>query len=133
MAMRWLMTVQETGVPGLPLRNWPPSVQFDLWPRRISFGEEAGDEPSPNPNCFDALQRWPGEVEIRRPDGTRLTAELRQMQEHLNFPYELRLERDAAGRARNPWRQYAVLKGLSAADVPPGSEIWGDVSDEDFR
>lgn len=134
MPMRWLMTVQEAGAPGLALRNRPAGIEFGLWPRRIGMGDPAvGDEPPPNSNCFDALQRWPGVVEIRRPDGTRLSAELRRMQEHLNFPYALRLERDAAGRVLSPWRQYAVLLGLSAADVPPGSEVWGDVDDEDVR
>jgi hypothetical protein len=127
------MTVQEAGVPGPPLRDWPPSVQFDLWPRRIGLDPGVSDEPPPNPNCFDALQRWPGVVEIRRPDGSRVSAELRLGRLHLNFAYEIRNKRDAAGRVRSPWQQVAALKGLSAADVPPGSEVWGEVSDEDFR
>ncbi len=132
MPMRWLMTVQEVGVPGPPQADWPPSVPFDLWPRWIGPDAAAGDEQPPNPNSFDALRRWPGVVEIRRPDGTRLSTELRLVTVHLNFGPR-RGERDAAGRVRSPWRRYAVLKGLSAADVPPGSEIWGEVNEEDFR
>ena len=50
---------------------------------------------------------------------------------NINFPYELRLERDAAGRMRNPWIQQLVLREVSVAEVPPGSEIWGEVPDED--
>ncbi len=132
MTMSWLMTVQEAGTPSPALANWPPGVEFDLTPRWISPDPGIGDEPPPNPNRFGTLQRWPSVVEIRRPDGTRVSAVPRPVSIHLNFAYKLRAERDAAGRIRSPWRQRIVLRGVSVAEVPLGSEMWGEVTDEGF-
>ena len=133
MTMRWLMTVQETGTLSPASPNWPAGVEFDLSPRWISLDPSASAEPSPNPNRFGTLRRWPSVVEIRRPDGTHVSAELYPRSVHINFPYELRAERDAAGRIRSPWRQQIVLRGVCVAEVPPGSEIWGEVTDKDFQ
>lgn len=133
MTMSWLMTVQENGIPSPALANLPPGVEFDLIPRWISPDPRAGDEPLPNPNRFGTLRRWPSVVEIRRPDGTRMSAEACPRSVHLNFAYKLRTERDAAGRIRSPWREQIVLRGVRVAEVPPGSEIWGEVTDEDFQ
>lgn len=144
MTMAWLMTVQEAGTLSQALINWPPevefdqveidlAVEFDLAPRWISLNPGVGNEPPPNPNCFSTLRRWPGSVEIRRPDGTRVSAELYPGWVHLNFAYKFRAEHDPAGRIRNPWRQLVVLKGVSVEEVPLGSEIWGEITDEDFQ
>lgn len=133
MTMSWLMTVRETGIPSPALANWPAGVEFDLTPRWISPDPHVGDEPPPNPNRFGTLRRWPSVVEIRRPDGTHVRAEACPRSVHLNFAYKLRAERDAAGRIRSPWRQQIVLRGVHVAEVPPGSEIWGEVTDEDFQ
>lgn len=129
---RWLMTVREVGVTIPTPKGWPSGLGFDLSPHWITL-DAADDQPPPNPSCFPALQHWPSVVEIRRPDGTRLNAELRLLSAHINFAHELRIERDAAGRMRNPWMQQAVLMGLNPSDVPLGSEIWGEVNDEDFQ
>ncbi len=133
MTMSWLMTVQEAGTPSLMLANWPPGIEFDLAPRWISLDPGVGDEPPPNPNRFGTLQHWPGFVEIRRPDGTRVSAAQCPLSIHLNFAYKLRSERDAVGRIRSPWRQRVVLRGVSVVEVPLGSEIWGEVTKEDFQ
>lgn len=130
--MRWLMTVQEQGSPGLRPANWPVGVEFDLEPRWISFNPAIGDGPQPNPNCLTALQHWPKIVEIRRPDRTRISAEPMHGSRHINFPYKLRLEHDAAERIRSPWQETILLKELDVEDVPPGSELWGEISDEDL-
>jgi len=130
--MRWLMTVQEQGSPGLKIADWPFGVEFDLEPRRISFNRAIGDGPQPNPNCLTSLQHWPKIVEIRRPDGTQISAEPIRGSRHINFPYKLRGERDAAGRIRSPWQQTILLKDVDVEDVPPGSELWGEFSDEDL-
>ena len=133
MTMSWLMTVQEAGTPSPALANWPPGVEFDLAPRWISLDPGVGDESPPNPNRFGTLQRWLDVVEIRRPDGTQVSAEPYPLSIHLNFAYKLRAERDAAGRIRSAWRQQVVLRGVSVAEVPLGSEIWGEVTEEDFQ
>jgi hypothetical protein len=125
--MKWLMTVQETGNASPALGHTPAGVEFDLTPRWIS----PPDEPPPNLNHWERVHRCSRVVEIRRPDGTRISAELRLRTAHFNFPYELRNERDARGRIRNPWRHQVVLIGVSVGEVPPGSEIWGEVPDED--
>ncbi len=134
MVMRWLMTVQAFGVPSPFLASDEPSVLFDLSPRWIAPPDAVvSDEPPVHPHCFDALRYWPSVVEIRRPDGTRVSVELRQMRVHYTLGHTRLTVRDEAGRVRNPWSQQAVLMGLRASDVPPGSEIWGEVSDEAFR
>lgn len=122
MAMSWFMTVQEAGERS-PVKHLS-GITFDLTPRWF------GDEPPPNPNRFDTLQRCPDVVEIRRPDGTRMSAEPHLVTYHLNFSYELRDERNAGGHIRNPWGRLIVLKGVSVEEVPPGSEIWGEVTDD---
>ncbi|MBA2677886.1 MAG: hypothetical protein H0U76_05765 [Ktedonobacteraceae bacterium] len=140
MTMSWLMTVQEAGTPKSTEGYWhaekdEPSevwIEFDLMPRRISLDSGISDEPPSNANRLATLQHWPRVVEIRRPDGTQVNAELYQGWSHLNFPYELRGERDDAGRIRNPWCLLAMLKGVSVAEVPPGSEVWGEITDEDL-
>ena len=133
MTMSWLMTVQETGIPSPALPNWPLGVEFDLTPRWISPDPGVGDEPPPNPNRFGTLRRWPSVVEIRRPDGTQVSAEPCPRSIHINFAYKLRAERDAAGRIRSTWIQVIVLRGVRVAEVPLGSEIWGEVTDEDVQ
>jgi len=71
MTMKWLMTVQEVGTPSLALAHWPPGVgvEFNLMPLRLAADPDIGNEPVPNPNCFDTVKRWPKVVEVRRPDG----------------------------------------------------------------
>ncbi|MDQ2713337.1 MAG: hypothetical protein M3Z08_00315 [Chloroflexota bacterium] len=133
MTMSWLMTVRETGISSPVLPNWPAGIEFDLTPHWISSDPSVDDELPPNPNRFGMVRRWPSVVEIRRPDGTHVSAEAWLLSVHLNFAYERRVERDAAGRIRSPWRQQIVLGGVSVAEVPPGSEIWGEVIDEDFQ
>ena len=133
MMMIWLMTVQEAGTPSPKLANWPTGIEFDLTPRRISFEPGIGNEPPPNPNRFVSLRHWPSVVEIRRPDGTRVSAEPCPLSIHINFAYNLRNERDEAGRVRSPWMQLIILRGVGVAEVPPGSEVWGEVTDEDFQ
>jgi hypothetical protein len=131
MTMSWLKTIQEAGTPISKLGNLPAGIAFDLTSRWIAAGSGAGNEPPPHPNCFGTSGRWPRVVEIRRPDGTRLSAEAYLVSVHLNFAYEIRNERDAAGRVRNPWRQQIVLRGVSVEEVPPGSEVWGELPDEE--
>jgi hypothetical protein len=135
MPMRWLMTVQEEGIigPVPPALGWRAALMFDLSSRWMSFEPAVDDEAPPNPNCLADLQRRLDVVEICRPDGTRLSTEMRLVSVHFNFAYEIRSERDAAGRIRNPWRQQLALRDVAVADVPPGSEIWGDVQDEDVH
>ncbi len=133
MTMSWLMTVQEAGIPGWSRTNGQLDIEFDLRPRRISLDSSIGDDPSPNPNCFGTLRRWPNIVEVRRPDGTRIRVESHVASVHLNFPYSRRLERDDMGRILSPWRQLLVLKGVSVTEVPLGSEVWGEVADEDSQ
>jgi hypothetical protein len=125
MTMDWLMTVQEAGTPSLKLANWPAGVEFELDSRWISLDPDIEDEPPPNLNRFDTVHRWPIVIEIRRPDGTHVSAEAYPRSVHLNFAYHLRIERNAAGCIRSPWRQIVVLRGVSVEEVPLGSEIWG--------
>ena len=131
--MSWLMTVQEAGTSSPKTPNWPAGVEFDLTPRWISPDPGIGNVPPPNPSRFGTLRRWPSVVEIRRPDGTRVSAELLPRSVHINFAPELLVERDAAGRMRSHWLYQVVLSGVSVAEVPLGSEIWGEVTNEDVQ
>jgi len=83
-------------------------------------------------SAMGELERWvgwrtlPADVpresvaEIRRPDGSKFEATYRIISEH--FIWENRLENPA-------WAHSVMLKHCEELDVPPGSEIWLDVSD----
>ena len=133
MSMIWLMTVQEPGRLGMVVPGLPSGIEFDLTPRWMAFDNPDVDDKPPNPNRFDTLHRWPQVVEIRRPDGTIVKARPWPCTVHLNLPYELRMERDEFGRTRDPWICQMILMDVNVEEVPPGSEIWGEVNDEDLR
>ncbi len=60
---------------------------------------------------------YPTEVILKRPDGTEFTTRARFASAHFNRPYAQRT-------LDNIWRIVCALPDFSAADIPPGTEVW---------
>jgi len=124
MTLSWLMTVQKTGTRRPAIGKWVAGVELCLTAPWLH-------EPAPNPNRIVNLRHQPRNCELRRPDGTRLDIELFQSSVHINYDDKVHRKRNANGNIRNPWIEVVVLTELGVADVPSGSEIWGEINEED--
>jgi hypothetical protein len=66
-----------------------------------------------------------GVVEVRVPDGTRFRAPLRILGETIHYTSVEAME-------KNPhWVIHVALQDVEKVAIPPGSEIWLDLPDQD--
>lgn len=68
----------------------------------------------------------PTRVEIVRPDGAILRATCRFADAHINW---IDHSSDAPPGFKPPWVVECGLVGVTADDVPPGSQLWYDADD----